>query len=340
VTHEHDVTPLAAPVRWGIIGCGDVTEVKSGPALQRARGSTLVAVMRRNGALAEDYARRHGVPRWYDDADALIADREVDAVYVATPPSSHRRYTEAAAAAGKPVYVEKPMAMNAAECDAMTEACVRAGVPLYVAYYRRALPRFEHVRRWLADGAIGTPLAVEVALARRPTDDERAGRGGWRVDPSVAGGGYLMDLASHTLDLLDHLLGPIEAARGWAANRSELYPAEDLVVGAFRFASGVLGTGSWSFTAGTECDRVVVRGEQATIRFAIFDEAPVVLLGPDAEERVEIPHPPHVQQPLIQQVVDALLGRGVCVSTGASASRTNRVLDALLEGYRAGAGGA
>src|SRR5213592_2609043 len=96
-------------VRWGIIGCGDVTEVKSGPGFQKAERSSLVAVMRRNGALAADYSRRHGVPKWYDDADALIADPEVDVVYVATPPSSHMDYALRVARAGKPVYVEKPM---------------------------------------------------------------------------------------------------------------------------------------------------------------------------------------------------------------------------------------
>ena len=141
-------------VRWGIIGCGDVTEVKSGPALQKAEGSQLVAVMRRNGALAQDYARRHGVPRWYDDAQQLIDDPEVDAVYIATPPHMHKEYTLAVARAGKPVYVEKPMALNAAECQEMIDACHSAGVPLFVAYYRRALPRFVKVKELVDSGVI------------------------------------------------------------------------------------------------------------------------------------------------------------------------------------------
>lgn len=330
--------PLTPPVRWGIVGCGDVTEVKSGPALQRIEGSRLVAVMRRTPHLARDYAERHGVLRWTDDADALIRDPEVDAVYVATPPSSHRHYTEAAAAAGKPVYVEKPMALDEAECDAMVEACERAGVPLFVAYYRRALPRFEQVRTWLGEGAIGEPLAVEVMLARTPSAEERAGRGGWRVDPAIAGGGYLMDLASHTLDLLDHLLGPIDAVRGLADNRSGLYPAEDVVAGAFRFASGVHGSGLWSFTAGVPVDRVTLLGTEGSIHFATFDEAPVELRRGDERTRVEIAHPAHVQEPLLRQVVDALLGRGSCASTGRSARRANRVLDALLADHRARSG--
>src|SRR5688572_23614993 len=110
-------------IRWGILGCGDVTEIKTGPAFYKVPGSQLVAVMRRNGELAADFARRHGVPRWYDNAAALVNDPEVDAVYIATPPGAHLEGALLVAAAGKPVYMEKPMARNAAECDAMIAAC-------------------------------------------------------------------------------------------------------------------------------------------------------------------------------------------------------------------------
>ena len=155
-------------VRWGIIGCGSVTEVKSGPALYKAEGSSLVAVMRRQGALAEAYARRHGVPCWYDDAQALIDDPSVNAVYVATPPSTHCEYTQRAAQAGKPVYVEKPMARTHAECQAMIAACREAGVPLFVAYYRRMLPRFRKIKALIDEGAIGEVRTVSVTLYQHP----------------------------------------------------------------------------------------------------------------------------------------------------------------------------
>lgn len=108
-------------IGWGIIGVGDVTEVKSGPAFQKADHSALVAVMRRTSALARDYAERHGVTRWYDDADALIHDPHVNAVYIATPPDTHMDYTLRVAQAGKPVYVEKPMARHHAECRRMID---------------------------------------------------------------------------------------------------------------------------------------------------------------------------------------------------------------------------
>lgn len=215
-------------IRWGIIGCGNVTEKKSGPAFSKIAGSRLVAVMRRNGQAAADYARRHGVPRWYDDANALIADPEIDAVYIATPPDTHGLYTEAVAAAGKPVYVEKPMARTFAECESMIFACASAQVPLFVAYYRRCLPHFVQVKRWLEDAAIGDIYAVQLSLSSPAPNDLKAAQA-WRFDPEIAGGGLLFDLGSHQLDLLDHLLGPIKEVQGRAENLAGHYAVEDTV---------------------------------------------------------------------------------------------------------------
>ena len=177
-------------IRWGIVGCGDVCEVKSGPGLYKAENSALTAVMRRDGALAADFARRHGVARWYDDGDRLINDPEVDAVYVATPPDTHMEYTCKAAAAGKPVYVEKPMARTYEECQTMIGACEAAGVPLWVGYYRRGLPKFLKVQELLEQGAIGDVRSVLIRYYQppKPSDafpDQRS----WRVNPEIAGAG-------------------------------------------------------------------------------------------------------------------------------------------------------
>src|SRR5690625_2024548 len=177
-------------LRWGIIGVGAVTEAKSGPGFQQAERSSLVAVMRRDGGKAADYARRHGVPRWYDDADALIHDDEVDAVYIATPPDSHRDYTVRVLEAGKPVYVEKPMARTTAECEEMTAAATRAGLPLFVAYYRRAMPRFGTVKQLLDDGAIGSVRAVTVHQSKPIVSDDDDSDAAWRGRPVSRGGGH------------------------------------------------------------------------------------------------------------------------------------------------------
>ncbi|HEY4694005.1 MAG TPA: Gfo/Idh/MocA family oxidoreductase [Bellilinea sp.] len=319
-------------VRWGIIGCGDVTEVKSGPALQKADGSQLVAVMRRNGALAQDYARRHGVPRWYDDAQQLIDDPEVDAVYIATPPHMHKEYTLAVARAGKPAYVEKPMALDTAECQQMIDACRSAGVPLFVAYYRRALPRFVKIKEILDSGGLGEIRYVQITLTQ-PAKPVSAGNLPWRVQPETAGGGLFVDLASHTLDFLDYVLGPITNAQGIARNQGGAYPAEDIVSGSFEFASGVVGNGLWSFNSFASTDQVVISGDRGKLSFATFENEPVVLETEKGSQSFDIPQPPHVQQHLIQQVVDELLGRGCCVSTGENGLRTTRVMETLLSDY-------
>lgn len=325
-----------ATIRWGIIGVGNVTEVKSGPGFRKARNSSLVAVMRRNGALAEDYARRHGVPKWYDDAQKLIDDPDVDAVYIATPPDSHASYTKMVAAAGKPVYVEKPMARNVTECEAMIEACRSANVPLFVAYYRRAMPRLLKVRELLDAGAIGEVRSVQVTMHRRLhlTGSQPLP---WRVLPEIAGGGHFVDVGSHMLDFLDYVLGPIREARGFAVNQAGAYPAEDHVTASFAFESGVVGVGDWCFSAFQNVDRTEIIGTQGKIVYSTFDETLLELVTADGTETFTIPYPEHVQQPLIQTIVDQLNGEGICPSTGDSAIRTTRVMDQLLAEYRAGA---
>src|ERR1039457_5926874 len=222
-------------INWGIIGCGDVTEVKSGPAFNLVNNSRLVAVMRRTGKLAEDYARRHKVPKWYDNTDDLINDPEVDAVYIATPPSSHKDYTLAVAEAKKIVYVEKPMALNYSECLEMINKCEKMNVPLFVAYYRRALPRFMKIKEIIASGIIGNIYSVEITFLKKPIEKDLQGISHWRVDPSISGGGYFHDLASHQIDILQFYLGDIIDAKGFDVNHSKLYKAEDAVSASLYF---------------------------------------------------------------------------------------------------------
>lgn len=323
-------------VRWGIIGCGGVCEVKSGPGFQKAEGSSLVAVMRRDADKARDFAARHGVPRWHSDAGALIADPEVDAVYVATPPDGHARYALMAARAGKPVYVEKPMARHASECEAMIDGCRAAGVPLFVAYYRRRLPRFLKAKEILESGGIGAVRSVQVTFARVGGAAAPGIPVPWRFVPEVAGGGLFLDLASHTLDILDFLLGPIREARGMAANLSGAHRVEDTVAAVFGFASGALGSGAWSFAAGHREDRVEIAGSAGRLVFSTFGDDPIRWESAAGTREFSLPNPPHIQQPLIQSIVDELLGAGKCPSTGETAIRTTRVMDAVLAGWRNG----
>jgi 1,5-anhydro-D-fructose reductase (1,5-anhydro-D-mannitol-forming) len=326
---------MEPPVRWGMIGCGAVTEKKSGPALQLARGSALTAVMSRSVDRAKDYARRHRVPRYYGAVDDLLRDPEVDAVYVATPVGSHLELALRVCGGGKPAYVEKPMARNYAECLRMRDAFRAAGLPLYVAYYRRSLPRFLKVRELLREGAIGELVRVASRLsvpAPRASSDTVSD---WRLDVEQAGGGLSMDLGSHILDIIDFLIAPVEEVHGTASNRCEAYEVEDLVRFDFR-AGAILGTGYWDFLSDASEDRLEIHGTSGSIAMAVFVDEPFELGTEQGVQRIAFPDPAHVQQPLIQSVVDELVGRGECPSTGESAARANRVLDSILEGYYGG----
>lgn len=322
---HHTPTPLA----WGIIGCGNVTERKSGPAFNKVAGSRLVAVMRRDAALAQSYAERHGVPRWYADADALINDPEVNAVYIATPPDSHHFYALKVAAAGKVCCVEKPMAPSHRECLQMTAAFEGAGLPLFVSYYRRSLPRFAQVKQWLDSGEIGDVRHVHWSFARTPNAADKAQTANWRTDPAIAAGGYFDDLASHGLDLLLHLLGEITSAQGIASNQQGLYAAADAVTGVWQFASGATGSGYWNFGAAQALDEVVIHGSTGEIRFSVFGGQPVQLRNAAGTQSREIAHPENIQFFHIENMQKHMDGLLTHPSMGHTAQRATWVMEQI-----------
>lgn len=327
MTHKLD------EVRWGVIGCGAVTERKSAPAFNKVEHSRLMAVMRRDADKAGDYANRHGVPRWYADADALISDPEVNAVYIATPPSTHAEYAIKALRAGKPVYVEKPMACNYAECLAMNQAAHVAGLPLFVAYYRRSLPYFLKVKELVETEAVGTILAVNIRLTQPPRPaDFNADNLPWRVWSAIAGGGYFFDLACHTLDVLDFILGPIATAQGCCENRGGLYTAEDTVAASFRFENGVIGSGFWSFVTAESgrADTVEIFGTRGCIRFSSFAFTPIVIADGNTLNEFLPPNPENIQLYLISSLVAELRGLGRSASNGETAARTSWVMDRIV----------
>ena len=312
-------------INWGIIGCGDVTEVKSGPAFNKVPDSSLVAIMRRDAVKAADYARRHGVPAWYASAPALLADPAVNAVYIATPPGSHLEYARLAFAAGKPVYMEKPMALTARASREMNKAASTAGLALSVAHYRKAQPRFRRIRELLSENAIGSVRMVNLLLCHPPP------AAGWRTDPAISGGGIFHDLSPHQLDLMLYFFGDYAEAHGLSVNQAKQYPAPDLVTGTIVFNSGVIFTGSWCFTAsaGEARDEVVITGSTGTIRFSTFSTDYFTISRNGKEDVESFPVLPHVQQPMIEAVVQYFLGRAENPSPPAAAIKTMDLIESF-----------
>ena len=321
-------------LQWGFIGCGEVTEIKSGPAFSEVEGSSVVAVMSRTEDRARTYALKRGIPKWYTDAQELIDDPDVNAVYVATPPSSHATYAIMAMKAGKPVYIEKPLAASYEDCARINRISEETGVPCFVAYYRRYLPYFQKVKEIVDNGIIGKMVNVHVrfAVPPRELDYSKSKELPWRLQPDIAGGGYFYDLAPHQLDLLQYIFGVIVEARGIRANRGGLYEAEDSVSACFQFENGLPGSGSWCFVAHESAreDRIELIGDQGSVSFSVFDYAPIKLHTSEGTQKITVPNPPYVQYPLIKNVIEHLQGIGICACTSVSATPVNWAMDRIL----------
>lgn len=323
-------------IKWGIIGVGNVTELKSGPAFYKNENSELVAVMRRDAEKAANYAKRHSVKKWYANGTELINDQEVDAVYVATPPDSHASYAIQAMKAGKPVYVEKPMARNYAECLEMLSVSEETGVPLFVAYYRRTLPAFLKVKEMVWDGTIGKPLMINVKLHKPAgelgkTPEEMS----WHVFPEISGAGHFYDLASHQFDYLDFVFGAVTVVKGTAVNLAGLYPAEDTVTATWKHESGVVGSGSWCFVVDKDqfTDEIEIIGDAGKIVIPTFTHGKVKVFNKNGLTELDFINPENIQFNLVKQVIEELRGVGKCVSTGVSGARTSWVLEEIVKEY-------
>jgi len=320
-------------IGWGIIGCGDVAEHKGGPALYGAEGSELIAVASRNADKARDFARRHGAKRAHDTVDELLFDPEITAVYIATPPHLHREQTEAAAQAGKHVLVEKPMGLNASECDAMIRASADAGVLLHVAYYRRFYPKFVAAKRLLHAGAIGQILAARLHVCQQPSG------GGWRIDPHISGGGHFVDIGSHRLDMLVYLLGDVAQVHGFADGLAATHSAEEDVVLTLRMENRALVSAGFHFHTRPAQDILEIHGTGGTLRFDPFDAATFTVRteAGDTTHTYETPTPTHL--PMVQALVETYRGDTpeVAPATGLEGAKATRLMDTALAGrYRAG----
>ena len=292
-------------IGWGFIGCGEVTEKKSGPAFNEVPGSSVVAVMSRNEAKAKSYAKRHNIKRWYTDPQELIDDPNVNAVYIATPPSSHATFAIMAMKAGKPVYIEKPLAASYEDCARINRISEITGVPCFVAYYRRYLPYFQKVKSIINSGTIGTIVNVQIrfSVPPRDLDYQDAHNLPWRLQPDIAGGGYFYDLAPHQLDLLQDIFGVITRAHGYCSNRAHLYKAED-------------------------CIEVI--GDKGMLSFSVYNYDPIQVVTSAGRTNIVVPNPSYVQLPIIRSVIEHLQGIGVCQCTSVSATPVNWVMDRIL----------
>ncbi len=322
------------PLNFGIIGCGDVTEVKSGPAFQKLPGSKLRYVMRRDREKLEDYAIRHGVEKYSTNYIDLLEDKELDAIYIATPPHMHRFYTEQVAKSKKHVYVEKPMALTVKECEEMVEICKREGVKLFVAYYRRGQEKFVFIKNMMDKKIIGEIRSFQLLYTSEiPVHDPNRP---WLYNKEISGGGKLYDVGSHMIDLLLFLFGDVSYAKGISSNQSQTLEVSDVTSGLLKFKNGVQGTVQMNFNAMENKDELLLVGSQGSLRFSIMDLNPVYmnLMMEEVEERYEFSPLDHVQMPMIEKVINSIQGEDIVHpldATGTYGLRTQEILETFRD---------
>ncbi len=322
---------MSETIRWGILGAGDVCEVKSGPAFQKAANSELIAVMRRDGDKAADFARRHGVATWYDTVDGLLSDAAVDAIYIATPPRHHLEHCLAALAAGKHVYLEKPMAMNSAECAQIVEAEKQSPGRVVVAHYRRELPAFRKIGEVIKSGAIGKVRLAEVNfyLPEQNTLNPD-GPDNWRLDPEISGGGLFHDLSPHLLDLLLVYFGVPLRYEGFSTRLNRLPGVDDFVQGTIVFDNQIIFRGCWCFCVApcAASERLVITGSRGQVSAPFFGDE--VRLCSDGEETlIPFANPANIQLPMVEAATSYFLGHGACPCPSADGLRVMEMIDAF-----------
>lgn len=322
-------------IRWGFLGCGNVVRKKSGEAFRAVPNSTIAAIMRRDLAAAEEAATHFGAPFFCNTIEELFAS-DIDAVYIATPPGLHKEQALKCLAAGKPVYLEKPFARNYTEAQELTETFRKAGIPLYVGHYRRALPRFLKIRQLLENGAIGQVQAVDFYLKRIFNPKEATEK--WLYNPVLSGGGKFYDIAPHTIDIFQFLFGEIREVSGTAVHRDNDCPLENEVTMDVVTQRNIRGRLAFYCAAEEKADRMIVTGTEGTMEFSVHGKMDIVIrnIQGNPVEKREIRDPVTVEQPMVQSVVEDLLGLSRCESRAEMVLSTYAVIDNVLEHYYGG----
>jgi len=294
------------PIKWGLIGCGDIARKRVAPALRDAPMCELIAVSRARAELAESFARDFGARRWHSDWRELVADEEIDAVYVATPVHLHSEQTIAAAEAGKHVLCEKPMAMDVAECDRMIAACRANGVKLGVAYYRHFYPVVRRVKELLDSRELGVPIIAQIN-AFEWFDPEPSNPRAWLIQKEFSGGGPMFDFGCHRIEVLLNVFGAVREVKATLANTYFHREVEDLATAIFQFESGTCATLTVAHSAREPQDTLDMFCSQGSIHIPVLNQGTMRVLSAAGERTEKHPNHPNIHQPLIEDFANAIL---------------------------------
>ena len=289
--------------------------------------------MRRDLSKARMSAYALGAASWYDSVEDLLRDDSVDAVYIATPPGLHLNQALACCRYKKPVYIEKPFARNFSEAHKLVDTFEKAGVSLFVAHYRRALPRFLELKAVIDSGEIGEITDTRIRLTRRYKDDRNHA---WLFRPELSGGGKFFDIAPHSIDLLVFLFGDFNNVHSSVITTTHGSNLEDLVAFCFDTVNGVVGSANFNFISGTKDDQFEIFGRAGSISAYVHGNEPIVVNGLNGQRVLEIANPRYIEESMIGEVVKHLRGEESKPCFGRDALATYRIIDQILSKFYGG----
>jgi 1,5-anhydro-D-fructose reductase (1,5-anhydro-D-mannitol-forming) len=305
-------------LNWLVIGIGDITTKRVIPAIQSEPRSRLYGVVTRDPAKAAAYHTRT-----FATLDEALVDPEVQVVYVGTPVFLHASQTIQSLRAGKHVLCEKPMAMNEAEAHTMVGAAKESGRIFGVAYYRRLYPKLIRAKQLIEAGAIGKPVFAELTNHMWFDGEGAPGERSWLFDPAKAGGGPILDIASHRIDVLNFLFGKPLRVTGQLSNVVHHYAVEDNATVMIEYENGVRGVVDVRWHSKIRRDECCIRGTDGEIEMSPLNGPDLIYPG----GRENLPSHPNLHFPLIENFVDAVEGRAPLAASGADAYLTDWVTE-------------
>lgn len=315
--------------KWGLIGYGNLADKRVAAALGTAPGSALQAVWGRDLERTRDFAVRHQIEKACSSLEELLQS-DIDGVYVCTPPDSHASYTLAAIARGKHVLVEKPMASSVEECQAMIDAARKQNVTLGVAFYRRAFPKMQEIKRLIDAGVLGTPTWVNIAAHSwyAPAADDPQS---WRVQKSHSTGGAIADIGVHRLDLLDYWLGESQVLFADTQHLVQNYEVEDGASAVLRLENGAPAHAYFAWNSKTWIDRFEIVGSEGKLIVEPLDGPDLIVIRGRQREELQIEPPQNAHLPCIEDFVSAVRQGRAPLCDGAAGLRTNRLLQQIID---------
>lgn len=322
-------------IKWAMIGCGAVTEKKSGPGLYKSKNSELLGVYDENISRAKDYAKRHNISKVYENVDEIMNDKNVDAVYLPVPPKYHKDYTILCLKNSKIPYVEKPLALTFEEGKEILDLSSKTKIPVYVAYYRRAMEKYLFIKEIIDSGKLGKISTIQLwQFMKVELEDKNKENLHWRLIPEITLGGKFVDMATHVIDITQFFFGDIVEVQGFASNNGGFYEVEDTVTATFKYKNGIVGTGNWNYVSSYDDEKMIITGDKGVLKTTgLFNGAVEMEIS---EERTvySFEEPEHVAQPYIQEIVNEMLGIGKSNANIKSALNNLKVVDKILEDYR------